>query len=332
MMKIDPPILAQAAKTFALELSALRPIGGMDGMALDYSKGNKNYVLKVIPMDEGKPDHVAEIEAKCRFINYLAENGVRVAKPIPSPSDNWVEIVETKSKSFLITTATKAEGKHINLNDPTQSTPKLHEAWGKITGQMHRLAKSYPFWRKSSENELSSSPILDWKDEHKSFKEWCQFEEVREKWIQLGFQIDSLPIEREGYGLIHNDLHPRNFLVTSSDEITVIDFDVCTYHFYVKDIAIALFFVNWLGKPGKQQMKDQYLTDFIRNYMRGYAKENNLDTFWFQKLPQFLKHHQILLFIVFSDEWKFPNKWQASTLRKWKREIQNNFPVLKIIL
>jgi hypothetical protein len=64
--------------------------------------------------------------------------------------------------------------------------------------------------------------------------------------------------------------------------------------------------------------------------MRGYATENNLDDFWFAKLPLFLKHHQILLFIVFTNEWKAPNKWQVDTLNKWKRQILKDIPVVKI--
>jgi Ser/Thr protein kinase RdoA (MazF antagonist) len=139
-----------------------------------------------------------------------------------------------------------------------------------------------------------------------------------------------MPKTRQGYGLIHNDLHPWNFLVDSQGEITVIDFDVCCYHFFIKDIAIALFFANWEGNPGKGRSKDDYLTNFFHNFMRGYSLENELEGFWFRQLPLFLKHHQILLFTVFTDEWKTPNPWQAKTLKKWKRQILNDIPVVNL--
>ncbi|KPL07246.1 hypothetical protein AMJ86_05075 [bacterium SM23_57] len=329
-MKIDPHILSEASRSFGLELSGLRPLGGMEGMALEYKQGGRKYVLKVTPRDKSNPDQIEQIKAKFKFINYLDENGVRVAKPVPSPQSNWLEITETEDTIYLVTAATKAEGRHVDLYDPSQSKPDFFRAWGRVTGRMHRLAKTFEHWRKDPNKGEAVSPIIDWREEHEFFRNWCQFEEVREKWVALGQEIEALPITREGYGLIHNDLHPWNFLVNPSGEITVIDFDVCAFHFFAKDIAIALFFANWIGNPGKGQSKDNYLTMFFQNYMQGYAAENNLEDFWYRVLPVFLKHHQILLFTVFTDEWVTPNKWQLSTLQKWKRQILQDIPVVKM--
>jgi Ser/Thr protein kinase RdoA (MazF antagonist) len=253
-----------------------------------------------------------------------------VAKPVPSPQGRWVEICEKEGIEYLVTSATKAAGRHIDLNKPSQSTPEFFQAWGRVTGKMHHLAQTYPFWRKNYGEHKPTSPIIDWKGEHESFRKWCQYEQVREKWVTLGKEIETLPITRDGYGLIHNDLHPWNFLVDSHGEITVIDFDVCTFHFFAKDIAIALFFINWIGAPIKGQSKDEYLTGFFRNYMEGYADHNLLPDFWYPKLPLFIKHHQILLFTVFTDEWKPPNGWQRNTLNRWKRQILNDTPVVKL--
>ena len=89
-------------------------------------------------------------------------------------------------------------------------------------------------------------------------------------------------------------------------------------------------FANWNGRPPQGQSKDDYLTAFFQNFMTGYAQENTLDGFWFKQLPLFLKHHQILLFTVFTDEWKTPNPWQSDTLRKWKRQILKDTPVVRM--
>jgi len=330
-MRIDPIILSKVARSFGLELSGLHPLGGMDGLALAYKRAGESYVLKIIPKDDGNPDQIAQIEQKNAFISYLSENGVLVARPVLSPQGNSVETVETDQASYLVTAATRANGRHIRLYDPTQSTPDFFQAWGRVTGQMHRLAKTYKSWGKDPEDGSQLSPVTDWRQEHEFFKNWCHYEEVRTKWIALGREIETLPVNREGYGLIHNDLHPWNFLVDAGGEVTVIDFDVCSYHFFIKDIAIALFFADWNGKPGRGRSKDDYLTGFFQNYMQGYAAENTLDDIWFRKLPVFLKHHQILLFTVFTDEWKKPNKWQLNTLQKWKRQILNDIPVVKIL-
>ena len=328
-MKIDPKILSAAANRFGIELSALRPLGGMEGLACEYKQGDQSFVLKVTPVSKDDPDQITRTEEKCEFINFLADNGVRVARQIRSPSGTWVERIETEEDYYLISAATKAPGRHYSFYNRTEATPNFFQAWGRITGQMHAMAKTYRSWQKESGDEGKLSTINDWKEEHKFFQNWCQFDDIRGKWDQLGIQIEMLPRNREGFGLIHNDLHPWNFLVHKG-EITVIDFDVCAYHFFAKDIAIALFFANWHGKPLRGQTKNDYLTEFFRSFMTGYSSENHLEAIWFKHLPLFLKHHQILLHTVFIDEWKTPNKWETDTLRRWRRQILNDVPVISI--
>lgn len=331
-MKIDPQILSRAAQSFGIDLSSLNPLGGMDGMALAYNQGDGEYVLKVSPINKDAPEQIVMMSAKCDFIHYLAENGVRVARPVHSPQGVWVELVQTEEKDYLVTAATRAQGAHINLYDRKKAGPDFFQAWGWVTGQMHRLAKAYPWWCKHPAETQTPSPINDWRQEFESFRRWSGDDpEIQAKWIALGESIAALPVKRDSSGLIHNDLHPRNFLVNREGQITVIDFDVCTYHFFIKDIAIALFFADWMGKPARGQSRDAYLTTFLQNYLRGYASQNNLDDFWYGELPRFLKHHQILLYIVFSHEWTRPNPWEAKTLGKWRHQIIQDIPVVKVL-
>ncbi len=328
-MKIDPQILAKAAKLYDLGISGLRPLGGMEGMALEFRRDDEAFVLKITPKSTENPAEAQILTEKLEYISYLVANGVRAAAPVRSPGGRWVETVETTNKLYLVNAWTKVEGNHIELWDPTHGTAEFFQAWGRVTGQMHRLAKVYPKWEKNP-IEGEPSAIYDWEQEHQSFKDWCPFDDIRAKWVEIGTEIQNLSKNREGFGLIHNDLHPWNMLVTPQGEINVIDFDVCTFHFFIKDIAIPLFFANWHGNPGKGRAKETYLTTFFQHFMTGYSHENELAAHWFETLPLFLKHHQILLYIVFSDEWKSPNKWQAETLRKWKRQILNDIPVVKL--
>jgi len=328
-VKIDPKILSLAAKQFGVELPKLHPLGGMEGMALEYRLGNQHYVLKVTPGGGDNPNLIEQIKARIKFISYLSDNGVALAKPIQSPVGNWVERIDTREGNYLVTASTKACGQHISLHNHKQSTPRLFQSWGRVVGQMHRLAKDYPSWEKIPINGNGNSLIMDWTDEYNHFKKWCQDEDIREKWCSLGDHLETLPRDRNGYGLIHNDLHPRNFLVDHEGVISVIDFDVCAHHFFIKDIAIALFFANWHGKSPVGS-KDNYLTSFFQNFMQGYSLENELDDLWFFELPSFVRHHQILLYIVFTDEWKNPNKWELNTLARWKRQILNDIPVVNL--
>jgi len=329
-MKLDPKTLSAAAQSFGVELSALRPLGGMEGLACEYQQANNTYVLKIIRTDQENPDQKAQIAEKIDFINFLAENKVRVAHPVRSPSGQWIETIKTPEGDFLVTASTKAQGEHFDLYNPSKGTPDFFRAWGRVIGQMHAAAKNYKFWQKNPSDRSIPSRLNDWRGERSFFANWCQDDAVRQKWLEIGKRMEQLPQTREGFGLIHNDLHPWNFLVDRRGEITVIDFDVCAYYWFIKDIAIALFFANWNGNPGKGRNKDDYLTMFFRNFMEGYELKNRLDVFWIEQIPMFTKHHQILLHTVFTDEWKPYNKWQAETLNKWKYQILNDVPVVKL--
>jgi Ser/Thr protein kinase RdoA (MazF antagonist) len=329
-MKLNPKTLSVAAQSFGVELSALRPLGGMEGLACEFEQANSTNVLKIVRTDEGNPDQKAQIAEKIDFINYLAEHKVRVAHPVRSPSGQWIETIGTQEGEFLVTASTKAPGEHFNLFDSSKGTPDFFRAWGRVTGQMHAAAKSYKSWQKNPSDGSTPSRLNDWRGECQFFSNWCQDDIVRQKWLEIGKMMGKLPQTRNDFGLIHNDLHPWNFLVDTRGEITVIDFDVCAYYWFIKDIAIALFFANWNGNPGKGRSKDDYLTAFFRNFMEGYESENRLEVFWVEQLPMFTKHHQILLFTVFTDEWKPYNKWQAETLKKWRHQILNDIPVVKL--
>ena len=105
-MRLTPKTLSAAAQSFEVELSALRPLGGMEGLACEYRTGDSLNVLKIIRAESDDLQQIQKISEKLTFIN------------------------------------------------------------------------------------------------------WCQFDDVKEKWIQLGEQMEQLPQTRESFGLIHNDLHP----------------------------------------------------------------------------------------------------------------------------
>jgi Ser/Thr protein kinase RdoA (MazF antagonist) len=190
-VKVDPKILTKAAEIFDLHVGDLRPLGGQEGMALEFKRDDQTYILKITPKHKGTPAEVSKLEGKLDFIRYLAENGAQVAGPVPTPQGKWVESIQTESTLYLVNALTKADGKHLNLHDPRTGTATFFHDWGKTMGKMHALAKTYKSWQKNLETEAGSlSPVVDdWLDEHETFAEWCQFDDVRRKWFELGERI-----------------------------------------------------------------------------------------------------------------------------------------------
>ena len=80
--------------------------------------------------------------------------------------------------------------------------------------------------------------LRTWRDEHTGFLDSCRDDAVGQVWRELGEEIGRLPTEPAGYGAAHNDLHAGNLLMTDEGDLTVLDFDACTRHWYATDLAI----------------------------------------------------------------------------------------------
>ncbi|OQY33837.1 MAG: hypothetical protein B6I38_03100 [Anaerolineaceae bacterium 4572_5.1] len=87
---------------------------------------------------------------------------------------------------------------------------------------------------------------------------------------ELKTYIDTLPKDRAGYGLIHQDAHGGNFFIKDG-AITLFDFDDCMYGWFIYDIAMVLFYAA-LGKEDMAAFTKTFMGDFLQ----GYAQENML--------------------------------------------------------
>ncbi len=325
-MQISEHVLRAGARLFGLTMPDLHFLGGMDGSVYEYVRDGRGMVLKYTPIAE---DRVATLHEKYDFISYLGAHGVPVARPLPSGGGHLIELVEAEKGAdvaplFAISTFIKAPGKHVIGQKNDAWTPGLIRTWGRVLGQMHALTKEYP--------RKADSMLGDWRQEWQGFADWCREAAVLEKWQALREKLCRLPETRDSYGLIHNDLHQYNFLVLGS-QLTIIDFDVCNYHWFMTDLGIALFHALWEGHTDRAQSREDFARDFWQHLMAGYGEENALDRFWLAQLPTFLDYRRILLYIVFYDAWgKNPNPWQAHYLRTWQQGILNDIPVVALEL
>jgi len=312
-MQVSETILQQGAALFGANAAALHSLGGMDGAVYAYEQDGKGYVLKFVPVPE---DQLPVVVEKWDFVNYLAEHGVRVSRPILSRAGQLVETVRDGKQAYAVFKSEKAAGKHVDGRSPAEFNAGLFHAWGRTMGKMHALTQGY----------TGGEHISDWRSEVRFMTQWCPDEAVREKWHAMEATLAALPQPREAYGLIHNDLHPRNFLVDNG-RITVIDFDVCNHHWFTTDIGIALFHAAWMGVGGDKD-PNAFLPGFYARFMEGYTEENTLDSFWLRQLSRFVDYRRLLMFSVFSNEWHEPRRsWQQRTLDHWRRGILAAKPV-----
>lgn len=132
-------------------------------------------------------------------------------------------------------------------------------------------------------------------------------------------------MRRDCFGFIHNDPHSGNILITPS-HISLLDFDVANYFWFINNIAITLqsLLFNQTGGLNRPLASAEPLRQFLDEFMEGYRWENELDPFWLRQIDLSIAYRRILGFIVMQD-------WLAgkpSQRRTWKTMILEEPPVL----
>lgn len=307
------------AQRFAVDPHSMKDMGGTDGAVYSCRKDNRAFVMKFLPMRE---EEIPRYEEKLKFVHYLSENGVPIAVPVESPSGQLYERVQEGEQIYLVLLTPLASGRHPQARNLYDWNERLFHTWGQVMGKMHALARQYPTWEKPDESSAGHpvTHICDWREEHQSFAVWCKEPKIVSKWNLLYEPLSCLPRDRSNYGLIHNDLHQWNFFYQPDARgvhpITIIDFDVCSYHWFLTDISIAVYHAMTEGRARTLEERRSFARNFLTHFMQGYREENLLDEGWFVHLPLFLKYREILLYIALSNTWpkEHLNPWQKRFL------------------
>ena len=285
-----------------------------------YEREGKNFLLRLtIPqyMD------FELIPGEADWINYLADNGVRVPRVIRSEKGNLAEIIEAEDHSCAVVCFEKAEGRPIEFDDSGEWNDELFAEYGRTMGKMHALSKRYV----PSDESLGR---MQWHEQ-----DWLESSRLpeeslaRRKCEELLQGLHALPKDRDSYGLIHGDAHPWNVLLHKG-KIVLTDFDFCEWSWFASDIAIILFYAVMAPTEGLERAS--FAAHFMKNFVRGYGKENSIDGFWLEQIPGFLRLRMISKYILHYPEWKSGrmSEKRQSAFVEWKRKIENDIPYLEV--
>lgn len=326
-MKVSEAILSCGAALYGVDPQSFKPLGGMDGAVYACRKGSRAFVMKFTPMEAEKLPAYAE---KLDFVFYLARGGVPVAAPLESLEGRQYELAQEGERQYVVTLMNLVDGRHPEPRNLYDWNERLFQCWGAVMGKMHALTQAYPHWQKDETTRLS-----DWQEEMRFFADWCKEPKIVEKWLALGEQLAALPRERGSFGLVHNDLHNWNFMYNpdarEGSPFTIIDFDVCAYQWFMTDIAIPVYHSMMWGKKKSLNERETFTRQFMTQFMRGYQTENSLDAAWLEHLPTFLRYREILIYIVFSNEWPEDKRqrWQVAMLAERRSRILRGDPVIR---
>lgn len=293
-------VLGRAAALFGTTKGDLLQFGSYEGcinLVYEYERDGIPMILRI---SYQKPTE--QIQAELHFVNYLADNGVRVSKPVASREGNLVEAMHADGIDFVIVSFVKGKGMRVPDNGYRYRDDAPIEEyfinWGQALGQMHALAKDY-------------HPISDVVKRPERF-DLAQYDRiddlvpdrypvVRKRFHDLITQVRTLPKDRDAYGLIHGDFNDGNFTVDySNGNITVFDFDDAAYFWFAYELACA-----WESGIGRTMFKPLaerrvFMDAYFDKIMEGYARWNTLSDAWLERVPLFLKlveMEEVLYFI-----------------------------------
>jgi Ser/Thr protein kinase RdoA (MazF antagonist) len=316
-MMIREDVLRAGADLFDFDPAVLRSINASpapDGAVYAYEQGGQGFIVKVMLTSA---EQIAATRDKIAFVDYLRRGGVNVPDYLPSARGEQVEMVEVEGCAYAILKAAKAPGRHLDFGNPAAWTDWFFETWGQILGRIHALSQHYD----------GGQHISTWEQEHAFFTQWCSDPEVGAKWQGIGEMLRALPQPRDAFGLTHNDPHAGNFLI-DGDSLTILDFDVCTHHWYALDLAIALFHPIWEHRYDDSQAVIAFGRHFWERFMAGYTRENHLDNYWLAQLPTFMKYRQILFFIALAGQGGQPHPWLTQQLADLREAILADRPAI----
>lgn len=277
-------ILDEALKRYGINQLNIHRISGFESFFFECR--DKNILLRITHNTHRTESAIlAEIE----FIKFLSHNKINVPEVILSKKNNSVEIVGRGKSNFFIVAFNKISGKSKNVNLYDNN---LIFEYGRLIGKIHNLSKDYkPKKKRCSWSTSDYYKIENLPKDHK---------EVINKSNQLIKYLKDLPKSNNSYGLIHNDAHTGNILI-SNRVFNLIDFDDCMYSWYISDIAIIIFNAivfnsDLLDNSNKKKIK--FINNFLTLFMKGYRKENNLNQKWMKEIPHFLKLQELSLYLT----------------------------------
>lgn len=89
-------------------------------------------------------------------------------------------------------------------------------------------------------------------------------------------ELGKLSKGRNCYGMIHHDLHHKNFYINNK-EIVLFDFGDCECNWFVYDIAIVLYHALQVIN-GNDVQREDFALQFTKSFLKGYNTENQLDS------------------------------------------------------
>lgn len=287
-------ILSQASQSFGIAPESLVLVSQSTNVVYKYHQQNKTYFLR---LSEKPAAYETSIQAEVHWVRYLVSKGVRASLPILTVEGKLTAVCRDQEKCYVAAVFEGATGYFFD-NDWSVWDTDLFTRWGSVMGTLHHLTQSYqpddPKFTRADWAPLQlENPHLHTGD----------YALLLGKLRALEQQLMDLPREAEGYGLIHYDFHPYNFLIDQG-ELNVFDFDDAIRGWYALDIGIAATHAVWWGSHDpKWGTKDEFAKTFLTAFLEGYVQQQPISQEWIARIPLFMEYRNISSFFWWLKDW-----------------------------
>ena len=325
--RFHAPIRDEAARRYGLSPAALTELAAFENFVYEAENDDGDgLILRISHSTRRTIDYtLGEIE----FVRYLAAAALPIASPILSESGHFVERIEDREPGhyFVVTAFERAEGSVFDDAPPLKEhywKPPLFRDLGRLFARLHKRAQTYqPSKPRFKRQEWYEYDVVD-------INRFAPPEEqlVRERTARIIARLKELPRTEETYGLIHADLHPHNFCFAEG-RVTAFDFDNSEYAWFVKDIAVLLFYI---ARGEARERRDEAAAAFLAPFLEGYRELRRCDREWLAAVPDMLALQRSMNYALFH-QYRDPALLDENTLDRWsrfRRDIEADTPVLQL--
>jgi Ser/Thr protein kinase RdoA (MazF antagonist) len=316
--RFNDNLLREAMHRYGLEAHQARPVGEFDSFVYEINMAGQAGILRISHSSVRSAELVM---GELDWLNYLVQGGASVCGPIPTASSELIqELDDQHGQTFIAAAFNQAEGVYPKSGEWNRSRT---EQYGQMLGQIHRLSRTYRPSNKDWTRLAWNHPVMLDVERTLSSGDKAILDEFR----QTLLAIEQLPKDEQSYGLIHQDAHGENIKIDDSGRIRLYDFFDCAYSWYVNDIAIVLFYAAMWEKD-----RAAFANLFMQYFLTGYCREFDLDEYWLQQIPIFLKLREIDLYSVilreFGTNWQ-DDAWNAGYMHRRKEKIEAGTPYIE---
>ena len=225
-----------------------------------------------------------QLEAELDFVRFVTSKGVAAASPVPSDRGQWVETAQGRdAQLWHAVVFTAAPGRHFRYFSDDIDRP-LFYAWGIAMGTLHAASRQFV--------PVPSRQRRSWRDQDTTSCDGTRIPaaetEARLEYERVMAWLESQHTPPGSWGLIHGDFERTNFAIEGST-VTVYDFDDACYHWYLADVAHALW--AFRGAPSSDRGR------FLRWFLDGYQERSPVDTDAREQLSWFVRLRSLSLFL-----------------------------------